>query len=279
MKKAIAIIGLCVAITGHGLAQTNRVSTNATIKAAAQKPKPFVMPDEITTLSGKTYQGVQLQTVSTDEIYIVYIDRQGIMNPENISLSDLPDEIKSHLKPDRKPVINFEADDFQTVTTTRRQNEMVKTSDGETYEVISWDGHDPAGINISYFIRGNFGGIYHKYLLFETLPKEIQDKYHYDPVSALTYEQSVREQQAAQEQADEEAAKRYAAFQNLQAAQQTADAMVELAKQEKRTADAADLQAKAAMIQATNTPQINVSEQQNNTAIIVQQQQQNNFGH
>jgi hypothetical protein len=102
VKTAIAIIGLCVAITGHGLAQTNRVSTNATIKAAAQKPKPFVMPDEITTLSGKTYEGVKLQSATANEIYITYIDNESVMQADNIKLANLPPDLQKHFKYDQK---------------------------------------------------------------------------------------------------------------------------------------------------------------------------------
>lgn len=101
-NSPIAIIGLCVAFTGHGLAQTNHVSTNATIKAAAQKPKPFVMPDEITTLSGRTYDGVKLQSATANEIYIVYSDNEGVMQADNIKLADLPPDLQKHFNFNQK---------------------------------------------------------------------------------------------------------------------------------------------------------------------------------
>ena len=100
--NAFAGLVLCVAITGHGLAQTNQVSTNATIKAAAQKPKRFVMPDEITTLSGKTYDGVTLQSATANEIYIVYIDNDGVMQADNIELANLPPDLQKHFNYDQK---------------------------------------------------------------------------------------------------------------------------------------------------------------------------------
>ena len=50
----------------------------------------------IATRSGKMYQGVKLQTVSSSEIIISYSDDEGVMQLENIKLADLPDDLQKH---------------------------------------------------------------------------------------------------------------------------------------------------------------------------------------
>jgi hypothetical protein len=59
MKTAIAIIGLCVAFTGYGLAQTNQPQKQ--IVKAAKDPLTVVLPDPLTTKSGTTYSDIKLQ--------------------------------------------------------------------------------------------------------------------------------------------------------------------------------------------------------------------------
>ncbi len=104
MRKAIVIIGLCVAAMEQAAAQTNQIVTNAPVKVAlvVSKPQPFVMPDTIATRSGKMYQGVKLQTVSSSEIIISYSDDEGVMQLENIKLADLPDDLQKHFGYDPK---------------------------------------------------------------------------------------------------------------------------------------------------------------------------------
>ena len=56
----------------------------------------------IATRSGKMYQGVKLQTVSSSEIIISYSDDEGVMQLENIKLADLPDDSQKHFGYDPK---------------------------------------------------------------------------------------------------------------------------------------------------------------------------------
>jgi hypothetical protein len=109
MKTTIAIIGLCVVLLGNASAQTNQIATNATIKVAAIKPKPFVMPDTLVTKNGDTYQSVKLLQSDPSEITISYSDNENVVQIANVPLEDLPDDLKYHFGYDVKKAADFTA--------------------------------------------------------------------------------------------------------------------------------------------------------------------------
>jgi len=106
MRTRLAILGLCVALYGHASGQTNQIHTNTT--AIAVKAKPFVMPAELKTRSGKTYREIKLQTYNASEITIRYFDDEGVMQFENIKLADLPDDMQKAFGYDPKKALAYD---------------------------------------------------------------------------------------------------------------------------------------------------------------------------
>lgn len=168
------------------------------------------------------------------------------------------------------------------ILTSTNQYEKVTMKDGVTYEIVRWDKKDPDGITIIYSVHGAFGGNFPKKIPFELLPDDLCKKFGFNAQYANTY----REYMADKEKEDAERIKEYQKLrleqQRVEIQKQQADAMVEQAIQQRRTAEAMLAQAKAAEIAnqiASNKPpaQINNNTYQNNTSVI-QQQQQNNYG-
>jgi hypothetical protein len=109
MKTGLAVIGVCVAFYGYALAQTNQTNQTTTNTAVmAAKTKPFVMPDKITTRSGRVYQEVKLQTFNASEINIRHFDGEGVMQIDNIKLADLPDSLQKAFGYDPKKAVAYD---------------------------------------------------------------------------------------------------------------------------------------------------------------------------
>jgi hypothetical protein len=130
MKMAIVIVSLCVAVTGHALAQTNQ---NAPVKPVAQppdvtghafyqtnsSPKPLVaahrdpmkvvLPDPLTTTSGKTYKGIKLLQVYPSYITISYVNEDYAMDLDNVRLENLSTNLQKQFGYDPTNAMLFDA--------------------------------------------------------------------------------------------------------------------------------------------------------------------------
>jgi hypothetical protein len=220
MKKIIVIACLCVGIVSYSVGQT--------------------FPDEIKTLSGRTYSRVKLQNVSSNGITIIHTDAGGAVQWENIALTNLSDDLRKKIgnMPATRPKVFSNLAPLIITNETPKEYQTIKTIDGMVYKVMSVDGYDVEGIFVTHIVRGAIGGIYHTKLKFGVLPDDIRTNYYYDP-----------EKYAAFEQASQQ---RMLELKQIKAQQDAADAAKELALQQKRAADAEELAAKAAMLQATN---------------------------
>jgi hypothetical protein len=96
MKKAIIIIGLCVAVTGHTSAQTNQIVTNVPVKppVAASNPAPFVMPDEIITRTGDVYKYFRIERHDASGLTISYSMPGGGLGITKLSFDNLSDALQ-----------------------------------------------------------------------------------------------------------------------------------------------------------------------------------------
>ena len=119
MKTTIVIIGLCVAIAGHALAQTNQVvapiDTNATIQALPMvaKPKPVVMPKEITTRAGKVYKNTKIERVDPSGITISYSMAGGGFGITKITFDQLSPELQKQYGYNSQEAAKFQSGEKQ----------------------------------------------------------------------------------------------------------------------------------------------------------------------
>jgi hypothetical protein len=119
MKTTIVIIGLCVAIMGHALAQTNQIGapidTNATIQAlpTVAKPKPLVMPKEITTRAGKVYKNTKIERVDPSGITISYSMVGGGLGIAKITFDQLPTDLQRAYGYDAQAAAKFQSGEKQ----------------------------------------------------------------------------------------------------------------------------------------------------------------------
>lgn len=181
--------------------------------------------------------------------------------------------------PDNSPLSKI-AERNRTNGFAPTKNYILRTHSGEVYEVVSVDQVETDCIHIRYVIRGQIGGVYQKTIFYNELPDDMLKAYNFNIEAAEKYHRArlaLEEiEQQKQEERNEAWRKRVLEQQNLEAAQASALAMQQQAVQLRRSADAAELSAKAAMIAATNPPPppVNINAQQNNVLQI----QQNNFG-
>jgi hypothetical protein len=108
MKKIATIIGLCVFISGHALAQTNQIvmTTNA-----APIKIDMRLPDKIIASSGHVFDGPKLQSVSDNRIGITYFDEEDVMKSSSIELADLPPDLQKQFHYDPKKAAIADAKD------------------------------------------------------------------------------------------------------------------------------------------------------------------------
>lgn len=122
MKTTIVIIGLCVGIMGHALAQTNQIGapidTNATIRALPMvaKPKPLVMPKEITTRAGKVYKNTKIERVDPSGITVSYSMAGGGLGITKITFDQLPPDLQRVYGYDSQAAANFQSGEKQAAT-------------------------------------------------------------------------------------------------------------------------------------------------------------------
>jgi len=87
MKATIAIFALCVACAGHARCQTN--SNPKALVVTHRTPMTVVLPDPLTTTSGKKYTHIKLVKVCPSYITISYVNEDSAFDLENVRLEQL----------------------------------------------------------------------------------------------------------------------------------------------------------------------------------------------
>ena len=130
MKTTIVIIGLCVAIMGHALAQTNQIvapiDTNTPIWALPMvaKPKPLVRPNEITTRAGTVYKNIKIERVDPSGLTVRYSMAGGGLGITKITFDKLPDDLQKKYNYDPQQAATFEIKQQQAELELRQQLEI-----------------------------------------------------------------------------------------------------------------------------------------------------------
>jgi hypothetical protein len=121
MKTTIVIIGLCVAIMGHALAQTNQIvapiDTNAPIQAlpVVAKPKPLVIPKEITTRAGTVYKNIKIERVDPGGLTVSYPMAGGGFGITKINFYELSPELQMQYGYDAQTAAAFQSGEKQAI--------------------------------------------------------------------------------------------------------------------------------------------------------------------
>jgi hypothetical protein len=119
MKTTAVIIGLCVAILEHALAQTNQIVapivTNAPIKAlpTVTKPTPLVMPKKITTRAGIVYKNTKIARIDPSGLTISYSMAGGGLGITKITFDQLPPDLQKECGYDPQAAAEFQAGEKQ----------------------------------------------------------------------------------------------------------------------------------------------------------------------
>jgi len=119
MKTTIVIIGLCVAYMGHALAQTNQIvasiDTNAPIHAlpVVAKPKPLIMPKEITTRAGIVYKNIKIERVDPSGLTVSFSMAAGGLGITKITFDQLPPDLQMKYGYDSQAAAKFQSGEKQ----------------------------------------------------------------------------------------------------------------------------------------------------------------------
>lgn len=112
-------MGLCVAIMGHALAQTNQIvapiDTNTPTKAlpVVAKSKPLVMPKEITTRAGIVYKDTKIEKVDPSGLTVSYSMAGGGLGITKITFAQLPHDLQMEYGYDPQAAAKFQSGEKQ----------------------------------------------------------------------------------------------------------------------------------------------------------------------
>jgi hypothetical protein len=126
MKTTIAVIGLCVAITGHAPGQTNHVDSPSIIQQPIKKSA-----DELVTKTGVVYKKFKIEKSDPSGLVISYAPDKGGIGIAKVPFNELSDELQQHYGYDRTNAAKFDLAQKQAMGQLREQ---LLTDDQKTKE-------------------------------------------------------------------------------------------------------------------------------------------------